>query len=71
MTPLRRAAEMLKECAADLRRAHAYTDGVWPTTFAADRRAKREHDEMLEVAAELEKMAEADDKHGPSTCGVA
>lgn len=52
--PLTRAAEVLKEHAEELRRAHKGASGDWFLASPSDRRAKKDHDEMLSLAAELE-----------------
>ncbi len=51
---IKRAAEILREEAECLKRSHAYVDGTWDLKFAIDRRAKAEHDEMLQVADDLD-----------------
>ncbi len=53
---LRRAARHLLSSANELRASHTLTDGTWDTSID-DNAAKRDHDEMKRLAAQLYEAA--------------
>jgi hypothetical protein len=56
-----RAAEILEREAEGIRDGHTL-DGRWNTLREEDRQAKRDHDEMLRIAAQLRQPEPTDDQ---------
>jgi len=56
---LLRAAEILEREAQSLADGHTTHAGQWVLAYPSDRRAKKDHDEMLAIASELKREAGA------------
>lgn len=52
-----RAAQILEREAKSLRESYTTHAGKWVLIYPTDRRAKREHDEMVSTAAKLRRAA--------------
>lgn len=54
---LKRAAELLEEDAAAVKRSHTTTDGEWDLSDPCDVHAKDDHDERMALAVKLRLIA--------------